>query len=49
MWIPLTLTCPVKKDSLYFNCVECLIEKYKVKKKKKSKKQKAKSKNQTRK
>ena len=37
MRIPLTLTCPVKKDSLYFNCVECLIEKYKVKKKKKAK------------
>ena len=32
-----------KTLSLSFNCVECLIEKYKVKKKKKSIKQKAKT------
>ena len=44
MWIPLTLTCPIKKhtNSLSLNCVEFLIEKHKVKKKKK-KKRKAKT------
>ena len=34
MWIPLTLTCPIKKHILSVNCVEILIEKHKVKKKK---------------
>ena len=46
MWIPLTLTCPIKKhtNSLSLNCVEFLIEKHKVKKKKKKKKKKGKQK-----